>query len=196
MLIIGLTGGSGAGKGEVCRAFFDVGIESIDTDKIYREVTAKGGDCLRELAENFTVAVIDENGGLDRKKLAEIVFSSAQSLELLNKITHKHILERCGVILTDKQKAGHKAVIIDAPQLFESGFDKNCGVIISVVAARDKRIARIRARDNITAEQAEIRINNQKSDEFFVEHSDYVIYNDSDLGNVCRQVMEIAVELL
>jgi len=54
MKIIGLTGGSGAGKGEACKAFLSFGIESVDTDKISREVTKKGSDCLRELVESFS----------------------------------------------------------------------------------------------------------------------------------------------
>jgi len=191
MKIIGLTGGSGAGKGEVCKAFLSFGIESVDTDKISREVTRKGSECLRELTEKFSGRILGGYGELDRKKLAEIAFSSRENLDMLNGITHRHILNECGRIIIDMQTAGRKAVIIDAPMLFESGFDKSCDFIISVVADSDKRIERIIKRDNITREQAETRIKNQKSDGFFIGNSDYVIYNNSDYADVYIQTGKI-----
>ena len=191
MKIIGLTGGSGAGKSEVCKAFLTFGIESIDTDKISREVTKKDSECLIELVENFSSVILNDNSGLDRKKLAEIAFSAKENLEILNKITHKHILNECKRIVLDMENSGKNAVIIDAPALFESGFDKNCDVIICVVSDLEKRIGRIIKRDNITAEQAELRIKNQKSDEFLIENSDYAIYNNSDYADVYGQVSNI-----
>ena len=191
MKIIGLTGGSGAGKGEVCKAFLSFGIESIDTDKISREVTHKGSDCLKELVENFSDVILNDSGELNRKKLFDIAFESKENHMMLNKITHRHILNECNRIIADMQNSGSKAVIIDAPLLFESGFDKTCDIVISVVADLDKRLQRIIKRDNITPEQFELRINNQKNDEFFIENSDYVIYNDSDYNNVYIQISKI-----
>ena len=194
MKIIGLTGGSGAGKGEVCKAFLSHGIESVDTDKISREVTRKGSDCLRELVENFSGVILNNYGGLDRKKLAEIAFSSnsaQKNLETLNKITHKHILNECKRIILDMEKAGRKAIIVDAPLLFESRFNESCDIIISVIAGLEKRTERIIKRDGITSEQAEIRIKNQKNDDFFIANSDYIIYNNTDYADVYIQVSKI-----
>jgi len=192
MKIIGLTGGSGAGKSLVCEAFLKFNIKSIDTDKISREVVAdKSSECLRELAENFSRDILKENGELDRKKLADIAFSSKENHAELNKITHKYILNECKGIILDTQNSGAKSVIIDAPMLFESGFDKNCDVIISVIADSDKRIKRITKRDSITKEQAELRIKNQKSDGFFIENSDFVIYNNSSYDDIYIQVSKI-----
>ena len=188
MKIIGLTGGSGAGKGEVCKAFLSYGIESIDTDKVSREVTKKGSECLRELAENFSGEILTAYGELDRKKLADIAFKSKEKLKILNSITHKHILAECQRWIIDRMNARREAVIIDAPLLFESGFDKNCDIIISVLADIEKRVERIIKRDKITHEQAMLRIKNQKDDKFFMEHSDYIIYNNGDYGDVLIQV--------
>ncbi|MCL1858920.1 MAG: dephospho-CoA kinase [Oscillospiraceae bacterium] len=191
MKIIGLTGGSGAGKGEACKAFLSFGIKSIDTDKIAREVTKKSSECLRELVENFSGDILDNNGELDRKKLAEIAFSSKVNHDMLNKITHKYILSECESIIIEAESGGINAIIIDAPMLFESGFDKKCDFIISVISDLEKRTERIIKRDGITKEQAETRIKNQKSNEFFVENSDYIIYNNSDYNNVYVQVLKI-----
>ena len=154
MKIIGLTGGSGAGKGEVCKAFLAKGIDSIDTDKISRDVTRKGSDCLRELVETFSGVILSAFGELNREKLAEIAFSSKKNLETLNSITHKHILKECTNWLLSMVKADRAAVVIDAPLLFESGFNKNCDIIIVVIAELEKRLQRIIKRDSITREQA------------------------------------------
>ena len=191
MKIIGLTGGSGAGKGEVCKAFLSFGIESIDTDKISREVTKKNSECLRELVEHFSGGILTAHGELDRKKLAETAFSSKKNHDMLNKITHKYILNETKRVMLDMEKAGSKAVIVDAPLLFESGFDKDCDVIISVISDLDKRIERIIKHDKITFEQAETRIKNQKRDKFFIENSDYAIYNNSDYAVLYTQVSRI-----
>ena len=191
MKIIGITGASGAGKSEARKVFELYGIKSIDTDKISREVTAKNSECLKELAEYFSSDILTDNGELDRKKLAGIAFSSAENLKMLNKITHKHIINKCNEIITEMKNAGEKAVIIDAPLLFESGFNTRCDVIISVVSDLDKKIERIIKRDNITEEQAKIRIQNQKSDEFLRENSDFVIYNNSDYAKLISQGTKI-----
>lgn len=191
MKIIGLTGGSGAGKSEVCKAFLTYGIESIDTDKVSRDVTRKGEECLRELVENFSGAILTAYGELDRSKLADIAFSSPEKLKLLNSITHKYILKECRQWITDRMTAKRESVIIDAPALFESNFDKSCDVIISVVADVQRRIERVMKRDNITEEKAIQRIKNQKDDKFLIEHSDYVIYNNGDYSDVLIQVSDI-----
>lgn len=195
MKIIGLTGGSGAGKGEVCRAFLSKGIDSIDTDKVSRDITRKGTECLRELAEKFSGVILTAYGELDRVKLAEIAFSSKENLELLNSITHKYILKECANWLLSMVKADRSAVIVDAPLLFESGFDKNCDIIIVVIAELEKRLHRIIKRDNITPEQAEARIKNQKDDDFFIKNADYVIYNNSNYSDVYIQVSDICRKL-
>ena len=198
MKIIGLTGGSGAGKSIVCKAFKSFGIESIDTDKIARDVAKKdykNGECLTELVKTFSSDILKEDGELDRKKLADIAFCSKENHADLNRITHKYILNECDNIITNMQNSGiHKAVIIDAPVLFESGFDKNCDIIISVISDLEKRIERIIKRDKITAEKAEVRIKNQKSDKFLIENSNYLIYNNSDnfdYDDIFKQVEKI-----
>jgi dephospho-CoA kinase len=196
MKIIGLTGGSGAGKGEVCKIFAAYGFESIDTDKISREITRKGGECLEELVLHFSDIILDDNGELDRKKLADIAFASKDKLELLNKITHAHILGECRSRIKNMQEAGKYAVIIDAPVLFESGFNKECDVIISVIAETSVRLERIIKRDNLTAEQAVRRIKNQNDDDFFTANSDYIIYNNGEIENINRQIDYIYTNII
>ena len=93
MKLIGLCGGSGSGKGLVCRFFDEFSIKSIDTDKVYHDLISKDSECTRELISSFGEG-ISSNSGIDRKKLRAVAFSSDDALRQLNRITHKHILAK------------------------------------------------------------------------------------------------------
>lgn len=195
MIIIGLTGGSGAGKGEVSRLYQSRGIPSVDTDMVYRRLTQAPSACTKELAARFGDFILGQNGELDRKRLAEIVFCGGEeqrtALADLNRITHKHILRSCRISLTHMQKRGVNACIIDAPLLFESGFDKECDVVISVIADRELRISRIMMRDFLTRAAATARINAQQNDSFYIERSDYVIHNNGSVQELSAKADSI-----
>ena len=191
--IIGLCGGSGSGKGEVCRAFSLLGIPSIDTDAVYHEIISHPSDCLRDLAAAFGDDII-KDGALDRKVLASRVFGAKDSpdkCKVLNSITHKYVLDEVRKKLSLLSKRGYVAALVDAPLLFESGFNRECDMVIAVLADTELRIQRIISRDNITAEQAASRIRAQRSDEWLHAHADRIITNNTDIEDLTRQVVEI-----
>ena len=200
MLTIGLTGGSGAGKGYVSALFRRGGIESLDTDLVARAVVEPGKPCLRELTQEFGESILREDGTLNRRALAAIVFSDRERLAALNRITHAHILAECRIWLKEREEAGDFAAIIDAPQLYESGFDSSCDLVAAVIADRETRIARILRRDSITREEALRRIENQKPDEFFLEKADFILRNNDDehieeqVEALCRLLREKAAQ--
>jgi dephospho-CoA kinase len=182
--IIGLAGGSGSGKGTVSFFLADYGILPIDTDKIYHELISGDSECTRELSVTFGDSIISVDGSVDRRKLSGIVFSDKSKLEMLNKITHFHVLNEVRARITKAKEQGYAAVIVDAPLLFESGFYKECDFMISVIADTETRIKRICSRDAIDTEQAKIRIIAQLSDTYLIENSDYVITNNGDLDDL------------
>ena len=195
MKIVGLCGGSGSGKGAVSSLFIKRGIPSIDTDAVYRELTLGDSECIRSLALAFGNEIISDDGSLNRKALRKIVFESEEAeikLKILNQITHKFILDETRRRLEDYKAKGVKAAIVDAPVLFESGFDQECDVIVSVVADREVRINRIMLRDNIGRNDAILRISSQLSDEEIIERSDIVIFNNSDISDLDKRVGEVA----
>ncbi len=198
MLVVGLTGPTGAGKGIISGLLEKNGIPVIDTDKVSRLVCEKGKPCLSELAECFGVGILTPSGNLDRKALAREVFESenhTEKLKKLNAISHKHILAYVDEWLDKKRAEGCSAAAVDAPQLFESGFDKKCDLIIGVVADKNKRIERIKTRDNIDTDTALARIESQHSDSFFEENCTLVFHNDKSRAELENDMADIIQKL-
>ncbi len=199
MKIIGLCGGSGSGKGTACEIFGKLGIPAIDTDAVYRELTEGPGECLTALANEFGGEIIAESGALNRQRLSSIVFSgegARERLAKLNEISHKFILDETRRRLDEYKRRDAVAAIVDAPVLFESGFDRECDILISVVADREKRIDRIMTRDMITRDAAERRIASQMSDDELISRCDYVIRNDGDLDHLIAEVKSVLKDIL
>ena len=195
MLVIGLCGGSGSGKGTVCSLFSKHGIPSIDTDAVYRELTASNSPCTQALKDAFGNEIISESGALNRKALSKLVFcgsDSKEKLRTLNQISHKFILEETRSRLKAYNEKGYQAAIIDAPVLFESGFDMECDIIISVIADTDIRLSRIMMRDNIDKEAAEARMAAQLSNDELISHSNIVIENNSNFIDLEKRINEVA----
>ncbi len=199
MKVIGLCGGSGSGKGSVCRIFGRLGIPSIDTDAVYHELTSAPGECINALVKEFGRDIITEEGALNRKKLASVVFSgdsSDERLRSLNQIAHKYILDETRNRLNGFRLDKAAAAIVDAPALFESGFDAECDILICVIADKEKRVERIMMRDSITREGAEARIASQISDEELISRCDYQIRNDGDLEALSKEVQAVLNKIL
>lgn len=185
MLLIGLTGPSGAGKGLFCRILLDrYGIGSIDADAVYHALLVPPSPCLDALCETFGEEILREDGTLDRKKLASIVFSPEDAtvrnarIEKLNTITHHFVLDRCDEILKKAARDGKAAMILDAPALFEAGADRRCDLLVAVTADRDVRIARITARDGISEEAAVMRVRSQHDNAFYESRVHAVLRNN------------------
>jgi len=193
MIKIGICGSSGSGKGYVCKLFSTYGFKWIDTDRVYRDLATPKSACVKELKECFGEDVLNSDGSLNRKSLSKIVFEgegSQQRLDKLNKITHRHIKRETEQMISECEENGYRGALIDAPVLFESGFDKMCDITICVTAPRELKLKRIVNRDNITLEKAEARINSQLSDEELRKKCTYEIDN-SEGADIEKQILEI-----
>lgn len=188
MLTIGLTGQSGAGKGEFSRVFSQYdGVFCLDTDVTAREVVEKGSPCLSELCGYFGNEIFDSDGGLDRKKLAQTAFSDEEKHKKLNEITHFYIMKEIEKWLSETEKNGAKVAIIDAPLLFESGADKFCDITLGIIAPCGTRLKRIIKRDGIDKKAAKIRLNAQPKDSFFKERCTYTIANNGNMNSLIKK---------
>ncbi len=191
VMVVGLTGQTGAGKTTVCKVFSENGFSVINADHISRLVMEKGQPCLAEICEFFGKDILLENGNLDRPKLAGLVFTDKKKLELLNSITYPYITAEILKMIRELSAEGKKLILLDAPTLFESRADDFCELIISVISREEFRAERIMKRDNISRESAQYRMDSQLKEEFFRTHSDFIIKNNSDIDNLFAVATEV-----
>ena len=197
MIKIGVCGSSGSGKGFVCKLFSTFGYKWIDTDKVYRDLATPKSECVKRLNECFGDSILNSDGSLNRKALSKIVFEgekAGEKLKKLNEITHYHISVETERIIKESEKNGYSGVLIDAPVLFESGFDRMCDVTVCVTAPFDLKLKRVIARDNITKEKALSRISTQLTDSQLREKCDYEIDN-SENADIEKQILDIIADL-
>lgn len=178
MTIIGITGGSGAGKTTVLKVLEKLGARVIDCDGVYHDLLNTSEPMAAEIGKIFPEAV--KNGRVDRKIIGNEVFSDPDKLKKLTSITDVYVLNAVRGIIDEEAGRKGKLCVIDAIGLFESGLNNVCSFTVAVTAPREKRIERIVAREGISREYAEKRVNAQKSERFYVEKCDCVLSNDGD----------------
>ncbi len=184
--LIGLTGQSGAGKSTAAKVFEQNGFTVINADELVKKVYEPNSPCLFAVSSRFGRDVINTDGTLNRVLLAQRAFSSIENTAALNEIVHPFVLSE----MLSELKDVEDIAVFDAPQLFESGIDAVCDVIVSVVADEDVRLKRITLRDGITEAQARERINAQHSEEFFKSNSDFIIENNTE-GGLEQKTLEV-----
>lgn len=173
-MILGITGGTGCGKTTLLNLLKDRGGLVLDCDAIYHDLLKTDKGLLAAIECRFPGTVVD--GTLQRKKLGSLVFSDPQALLDLNTITH-------GAVKTEvlrRLEAKPDLAAIDAIALFEGGLAPLCDVTVAVTAPREDRIVRLMARDGISREYAESRIDAQHTDSWFRERCDYVLENTGE----------------
>jgi len=175
MRVIGITGGSGAGKSTALGVLAEMGARIIDCDVVYHELIAAAGPILEELEARFPGVVVE--GRLDRKALGRIVFGDADALEALNGITHRYVCAEVYARLAAYAEASVELVAIEAIALIESGIVERCDIVVGVLAPVEERVRRIVAREGIDPAYALARVESQKSDAFFREHCGYILEN-------------------
>lgn len=192
MRIIGITGGTGAGKSVLSAELKKCGATIIDADAISRQVTAKNGAAFDEIIKCFGAEVVAESGELDRKKLGGIVFSDAKKLELLEAITHKHIFNE---IQSELDRCTTEIAVMDVPLLFSSYFPFKCDVTVAVIADEETRLGRIVKRDGISRADAVLRMKNQMSNEEYKRFADICFENTGDIKKVKEFAKKLCFEL-
>ena len=201
LYLVGLCGRSGTGKGYVCKKFLAHGIPSVDTDAVYRTMTGPSAElspCMQELVSAFGEEIVLPDGALDRRVVSALVFGEGgkEARLTLNRITHKHILTETLRIAEQYTAEGAPAVIVDAPLLFESGFDAHCACTVCVTAPDEVSVRRITERDGISPEDARRRLAAQIPAEELIRRCDYRIENDLYSDTLEAQVADAARDIL
>ena len=175
--IIGVTGRSGCGKSLLSARLEQMGAQVLDADKIYAELLQTENPMTGMLNHRFPG--VWKDGVLDRKKLADIVFSDEQARLDLNFITHSQVKAEMHYRTVHSDS---KLIVLDVPLLFESGIDRLCDVTLAVLADREGSLLRIMKRDGIDRPRAEARLNSQPDDAFYRARADLLLHNRGSLA--------------
>lgn len=191
MVIIGLTGNIGSGKSTIANYLRDLGAEVIDTDQIARLVVAPGTPGLKEIIHSFGPGILHSDGSLDRKALANMIFSDAYKKNLLESIVHPLIENEVNKLINkfinDKSKPP-KGLVLEVPLLIEVGWHKKVNRVWLVVVDRETQIKRVMARDHCSRRHALDRIKSQMPQEEKIKYADQVIDNNQTPEAVKRYV--------
>ena len=171
-LIVGLTGGTGAGKTSALAALEDLGGTVLDCDAVYHQML-RTDPALRGAITAAFGPVFCPDGSLDRQKLGTLVFSDHAALDRLNAIVYEYLPPE---LLRRAQ--GHTLVGLDAISLMESGLGRLCACTVAVLAPAEDRVRRIMARDGISEDYARLRISAQQPDAFYRERCSHILENN------------------
>ena len=196
MRVFGLTGNIGSGKSTVAAMLRKAGIPILDADRISREVTAPGGRAYDAVVQAFGGGIVRDDGSIDRKRLGKIVFSDPSLRARLEAITHPAIHEAMKEAVIGIEREGHRAVVVEATLIHESGRRGMFEAVIAVTCDRETAISRLAARDGMSRRQAEARLRAQMDAERKAGASEYVIDNSGTIGETRRQVERLARTLL
>jgi len=196
MLKIGLTGGIGSGKTSVSDLFKKLGVPVIDTDIIARELVNNSPDVLQEITAAFGQDMLNLDGRLNRKKLAQIVFKVKENKQRLEHILHPRIqdnvLQQLQTLASGKNPPEYAIIVI--PLLIEAHFDSCIDRMLVVIADEKKRIERVKRRDKRSVNEVHSIIKHQVDDQKRRQEADDIIENNNDIAELDSQVKELHIK--
>ncbi|RPH32875.1 MAG: dephospho-CoA kinase [Bacteroidales bacterium] len=175
MINLGVTGGIGSGKSMVCSIISAMGYPVYNADLEARQLVDSDPDLILSIKELFGEDIYTKNQ-LDRKRVAEVVFSNQNMLEGLNAIVHPAVTKHYKTWVDSHKTRG--LIVKEAAILFESGANIGLEKIVVVTAPLEVRIQRVVKRDGLSEESAMKRMNNQLPQDELVKRGDYIIEND------------------
>lgn len=189
MKVIGITGGVGSGKSFVLKILEqEYGAHVIQADQVARTLMEPGGASYEAVVQAFGAWILKTDGTIDRKKLAEIVFSDEEKRLLLNRLTHPLVEEEMR-----RQVAAYpgELVVLEAALPEEAGFQSLCGAIWYVHAPEQVRMDRLKKERGYSEETCREMMDSQLSEEEFYRISDAVIENGGSPGETRAQIQTI-----
>ncbi len=182
VLAVAVTGGIASGKSLVCGMFQKRGARVIDADEIGRKVVEERPEVLSGIVRCFGSGILRDDGALDRRKLAGIVFGSRENLNRLNGIVHPFLIAELRRRVADLERSGFEGVVVaDAALIYEWNLVEMFDAIVVVSSGQEARLKRIRERDSLDAEEALARVLSQIPQEEKIARADFHIANDGSL---------------
>jgi len=195
ILSAGLTGGIASGKSTIARMFAGLGCTAIDADAIVADLYRPGAAGHEALVRTYGTGILDANGAIDRRKLGDLAFSSAEGARRLNALIHPLVLAEERRILAAFAPDDDRIVIVEATLLIEAGSLERFDRIVVVDVAPDVQIARGVAR-GMTREEVVRRIAHQLPRQERLRHADYVIDNSGDEAAALEEVRRVHARLV
>ena len=193
MLKVAITGGIGSGKTSISDLFEKLNAPVIDTDIIAHDLAENDPQVLLEITNAFGQDVLNLDGRLNRKKLAQIIFNVKENKQLLENILHPKIryevLRQLQGLATENTPPAY--VIIVVPLLIEANYDDFIDRILVVIADEKQRIERVQQRDKRSMNEIRSIIGNQSNDEKLLKEADDIIENNSNINSLESQVNEL-----
>ena len=192
MIVFGITGGTGAGKTSALRVLEQLGAYLIDCDALYYEMLRPGEALHEALGAAFGGGIFTPEGMLDRRKLGSLVFGEPAELERLNAIVYTHLGAELERQIAARRNVRQRCVAVDGINMIQArqaGYFQ-CDCMVGVVAPEELRLRRIMARDAISREYAQKRIDAQKPNSFYLDHCDVILENDFE----SQQLFELSVK--
>lgn len=190
-LVIGLTGGIASGKSTVAQMFQQCGITVVDADVIAKEAVEQGMPAYQKIVETFGQGVLLETGGIDRRKLGEIVFTNEEKRMQLNAIVHPEVRKMMIKQRDEAIRAGERFVVLDIPLLYESGLEHLTDKVIVVWVPMELQLERLMKRNRLTEDEALNRIHAQHSLDEKKKKADAVIDNSGSLKDTEAQLHQL-----
>jgi dephospho-CoA kinase len=176
MLRVGLTGGLASGKTFVGRALAEMGCFLIQADELGHQVMAKGAEAYAPILAEFGETILDDQGSIDRRKLAALVFNNPDLLQKLNAIVHPAVRAR-GRLLAEAfaQRDPRGICVYEAAILVETGSFREYDRLIVASCSERQQVERAVLRDHLTRDEVLSRLRRQMPLEEKVKYADYVI---------------------
>jgi len=190
VLLVGLTGGIGSGKSTVARLLERRGAVVIDADQLAREAVVKGSPGYERVVESFGESIVAPDGELDRRALAEIIFSDAERKAALEGIVHPEVARRFGERV-EALRNTDRVVVYVSPLLVELGLAPAFDVVVVVTASPHLRVSRVASDRDLSPEAVRARMGAQATDEQRMEVADVLVDNDGSLAELEPQVDRI-----
>ena len=192
---IAITGNIASGKSQVEKMILSYGYKVADTDKINHFILASDISAINEIKNAFAEDdILDLNSNISREKLGKIIFSVGWKKIKLEEILHKRIAAKVEEFYNENSKEDF--VFVAIPLLFETKQEDNFDKIIFVSADYDVRLNRLIQRNGYTEKYAKTRIASQMKEDEKIKKSDYIIYNNSDLISLRKQVDSVLKQII
>jgi dephospho-CoA kinase len=196
LLTVALTGGIATGKSHVLQRLATLGVPTIDADRLAREVVQPGSRAIEAIAQRFGSDMLDANGALNRRALGDRIFADPTARRDLEAITHPAIYDAIRAWRTQLIAAGHDRVAVaDIPLLYETGHEGDFDRVIVTRCEPDQQIARLRARDGLTEEDARQRLAAQWPIDEKAARAHYIIDTSGSIEETDRQIDRVLEKL-